>query len=306
VTARGERLPVVLVGAGAVGAALGRAAVSAGWPLAAVVCRQAARARDRRALVGAGTPLSLTELLGSTPLPPEEARLLLLCVPDREIAPLAVRLAGRTWPPGSVALHVSGSVPVSALEPLAAAGLATGGLHPLHSFVDPERDAESLAGSVAALEGEAAALAVAREFAAVLRLQAFVLAPGTRALWHAAAAHACNHLVALVAQSLELLARAGLPEPQARAALLPLLRGTLENLAAHPPAAALTGPIARGDDAVVAGHLAALATAEPDISAAYRALAQRAFRLAVERGLADDRRLALAALLLPARPEARP
>ncbi|HTE06266.1 MAG TPA: DUF2520 domain-containing protein, partial [Planctomycetota bacterium] len=198
-------------------------------------------------------------------------------------------LAGRPWPAGSVALHLSGSVEVSALAPLAHAGLATGGLHPLRSFVDPEHDARSMAGVVAALEGEPAALALAEQLAARLGMIAFRLAPGARPAWHAAASHACNHLVALLDQALDLMEHAGLARDAARAALLPLMAGTLENLARHAPAEALTGPIVRGDVPAVERHLHALAGAAPDVREAYLALARRALALAVAgRGL-DER-----------------
>jgi predicted short-subunit dehydrogenase-like oxidoreductase (DUF2520 family) len=212
--------------------------------------------------------------------------LLLVAVPDRVIEPLAVRLAARPWPAGSVALHLSGSVEVSALDALAAAGLATGGLHPLKSFVDPEHDAATLAGTILAIEGAPAALAAAGDLAARLGARPLRLPPGARPAWHAAATHACNHLVALLDQALDLMERAGLPRDEARAALLPLLTGTLGNLAAHPPGQALTGPVVRGDAGAVAAHLRALSGLAPDVGAAYRALATRAVTLArQQRGL---------------------
>ena len=280
-----ERLtgpPLIVVGAGAAGTAIGRAAHVAGWPVEAIASRSAARAAERARLVGAGAPLALAELVARGPQGPV---LLLLAVPDRTIAEVALTLAGREWPAGSVALHVSGSVEVAALAPLRARGLAIGGCHPLQSFVDPARALAAMAGTVAAVEGDAPAVAAAARFAASLGWRAFRLAPGARAAWHAAAAHAANHLVALLDQSLDLMQAAGLSRDAARAALLPLQRGTLENLAAHEPAQALTGPVARGDVEVVRRHLAALAAAPPDVRAAYRALAQRALALAVARGL---------------------
>ena len=60
------------------------------------------------------------------------------------------------------------------------------------------------------------------------------------------------------------------------AALLPLVRSTLDNVEARGPAGALTGPIRRGDIDTVARHLAAL---PPDEQRAYRALAEQALRL---------------------------
>jgi len=274
--------PLLVVGAGAAGTAIARAAQAAGLPVEALACRTLARARERVALAGAGRPLDLEGLLAQGAPGPA---LLLLGVPDRAIAPVAARLAGRAWAPGSVALHLSGSVEVQALDPLRARGVALGACHPLKSFVDPRRDAASMAGTVAALEGDPAALQAAGALAQALGWRPFTLAPGARAAWHAGAAHAANHLVALLDQSLDLLERAGLARDAGRAALLPLLRGTLDNLAAHAPAEALTGPVARGDAEVLRRHVAALRDAAPDVRAAYGALATRALALARQRGL---------------------
>ena len=289
---------LVVVGAGAAGAGLARALGLAGWPLDALVCRSASRAAERRQIVGSGRPLSLDELLAETG--DGDPRLLLVAVPDRSIGELATRLAGRDWAQGSVALHLSGSVEVQALNPLRERGLSVGGCHPLKSFVDPARDAATLRDTVFALEGDPAALALAERLANTLGGRPFRLAPGRRAAWHAAASHAANHLVALVDQALDLAEQAGLSRDHARAALLPLLSGTLANLADRSPAQALTGPVVRGDVDVVARHLQALEALDDDLGQAYRALATRALKLARdERALPPGAADALHHLLSP-------
>lgn len=291
-----DRPALVLVGPGAAGTGLGLALHQARWPIDAVVSRRGARASERSRLIGAGRPLDLEALLHD-PFCDGAPRLLLLTVPDGALGEVAQRLATRAWPPGTVALHVSGATPVEALSPLRGAGLSLGGAHPLQSFVDPEAAAASLRGAVFAVEGDERGLGAATAVAQAVGGRPFPLAEGGRMAWHGAAAHAGNHLVALVDQSLDLMAAAGLPRDQARAALLPLLTGTLTNLASHAPVDALTGPVVRGDVEVVAGHLAALDQAPPDVAAAYRALASRAVTLAAARGLAHDRVSALRALL---------
>ena len=296
-----------VAGAGAVGAALAAALLRQGWPLAEVACRTEARSRQRldRILSGseasrsASAPAALDFAAMCAPdrsSGPGPA-LLLVAVPDRALPEAAVALARRAWPEGSVALHTSGAVEIGALAPLRARGVAIGGLHPLKSFVDLERDAAGLGGVIVAIEGDAAAVALAERVARALDAQPHRLGPGARPAWHAAASHACNHLVALTDQALDLLERAGLERDAARAALLPLQRGTLDNLAAHTPSEALTGPIVRGEVAVVRGHLAALAGAPPDVAAAYRALARRAVELARARGLPEDVAASLLAAL---------
>ena len=84
---------------------------------------------------------------------------------------------------------------------------------------------------------------------------------------------ASNHLVALLGQAERIGAQAGVE----LAALLDLVRATVDNVEELGPAAALTGPAARGDEATVERHLGAIAPAEHP---AYRALADEARRLA--------------------------
>jgi predicted short-subunit dehydrogenase-like oxidoreductase (DUF2520 family) len=286
-----------VVGAGAAGTGLARRLCQSGWPVGAVLCRTAARAVERQALIGAGSPAALDDWLRD-PGNKGQPALLMISVPDRTIGDVAELLAREPWPSGSLALHLSGSVEIDALEPLARAGLHTGGLHPLKSFVDPEQDADSLAGTVFAIEGDPVAMTTAEQMVAACEGIPFALAPGGRPSWHAAATHAANHLVALVDQSLDLAEQAGLDRVRARAALLPLLQGTLANLARHDPVRALTGPVARGDTIAVEKHLTALAELPADVRAAYQALGLRALRLAVEAGgLSPDGERSLHALL---------
>jgi len=281
-----ERPCLFVAGAGAAGTALALGLARAGWPLGEVASRQRARAAERTALLGGGRAVSFDELADPAREAGQQPVLLLVAVPDRHIAEAAAKLARRRWPAGSVALHLSGSVEVAALLPLARAGLAIGGLHPLKSLLDPARAAASFADAVFALQGEPAALAVAEGLVQALGGRPFRLAPGRGPAWHAAATHACNHLVALLDQALDLMQAAGLDRRTAQAALLPLMQGTLDNLAAHSTAEALTGPVVRGDVPVVEGHVRALAGLPPDVAAAYRALAARAVELAAHgRGL---------------------
>jgi predicted short-subunit dehydrogenase-like oxidoreductase (DUF2520 family) len=102
-----------------------------------------------------------------------------------------------------------------------------------------------------------------------------------RELYHAALASTANHLVTLVAEGMDLLARAGAPNPARM--LGPLLSAALDN-ALRFGDAGLTGPVARGDAGTVAAHVAALGEVSPAARAAYLALA----RLTAERALAGE------------------
>ena len=159
-------------------------------------------------------------------------------------------------------------------RPLAAApaGYAVGSMHPLQTVADPWSGGDRLRGVAFALAGEPEALAVARRLVRALDGQPLVIPPKLRPLYHAAAVFASNYLVALVSAAVRLLGQTGVDEEDAVAAVLPLIRGTLNNLGNLGVGAALTGPIARGDVDTVRLHLARLS---PEDRALYCALGAR-------------------------------
>jgi predicted short-subunit dehydrogenase-like oxidoreductase (DUF2520 family) len=184
----------------------------------------------------------------------DDAELVLICVPDRAIAEVAAEIA-----PGPWVAHVSGSTPLSALDPHE----RRFGLHPLQTFTRA-RGPEQLDGAFAAVTAESEdARDLAVDLARLLGLEPFVLDESQRALYHAGAAIASNFLVTLYRAAAELLETAGAPPD----ALLPLMRRTIEN------GFALTGPIERGDWETVEAHLAAIREAHPELEPVYRALA---------------------------------
>jgi predicted short-subunit dehydrogenase-like oxidoreductase (DUF2520 family) len=239
------------------------------------------------ALVGsgqAGTALAAalraagTEVEG--PLGRDErprAGVVLLCVPDAAIPEAADTLA-REGSPRFVG-HVSGATPLSALEPARRAGAELFGLHPLQTF--SSGTAPSLAGVGCAIAGSSPeALAVARCLAEALGTVAFELDDARRASYHAAASIASNFLVTLEAAAETVAAGAGFGSEDARTLLAPLVRATVENWASRGPEAALTGPVARGDERTVAAQRAAVAGAEPALLALFDALVERTRALA--------------------------
>ena len=188
---------------------------------------------------------------------PGDATVVLLCVPDGEIA-----AAGAAVPTGPVVGHCSGATGLDALAPHEALGL-----HPLMT-VTPA--GAVFAGAGCAVAGSTPrALAAARTLARSLGMRAFEVADADRAAYHAAAAIASNFLTTLEAAAERLAATAGVP----REALVPLVRASVDNWAALGGAAALTGPIARGDEATVERHRAAIAQRAPDLAVLFDALA---------------------------------
>lgn len=184
-----------------------------------------------------------------------ESDIVLLCVPDADIAAAAEGIEAR------FVGHTSGATPLGSLQ---------FGLHPLQAIAGPETD---LAGAACAIAGSTPeALQLARGLAEAIGMEAFEIDDEARAAYHAAASIASNFLVTLEWMAERVAAAAGIEPEAARRMLAPLVRQTVENWADLGPAAALTGPVARGDEVTVARQRKAIADAAPDLLPLFDAL----------------------------------
>jgi predicted short-subunit dehydrogenase-like oxidoreductase (DUF2520 family) len=305
---RAARL-VAVVGPGALGGALARRIRDArGFALLGLLGRDADRLVDAIRFVGAGRPLRAAQL--------RDADVVLLTVPDHAIEACAEAFAGvGAVAPGSVWAHCSGATGLEVLAPLAARGAETGVLHPACPVPDRSRGVASLPGSPALVRAtSAAAHAVLTAFATALGLrpitpaESLAAAAGGAAFdpvaYHAGCALAANGLTGLLASATEVLVGSGLDPEGARAVAAALAARAVEDVAARGPAAALSGPLVRGDVATVAAHLAAV---PEDLRPLYRAAMRRALQLLDEAGRAPEHRAELLRLLddvVPLPPEA--
>jgi predicted short-subunit dehydrogenase-like oxidoreductase (DUF2520 family) len=290
--------PFGFIGVGAAGGALARALAARGAWVAAVTARNAASA----AVVAASIPQC--RALPDAAAVANAVDIIFLAVPDDALAKLD---AGLSWRPEQTIVHVSGAQGIEALPHALACGAGVAALHPLMLFARPPLDATAalarLAGCTWALEASDPAVA-GRMAALVAALDGHVvrLTGADRVPYHVAAVLISNYVVALLGAAVELWERFGVPPQTALDALIPLLRATVDNLAAFGPVRALTGPIARGDVGTVAAHLAWLNMPplpplsalgeEPgeraSLLAAYRALAQLAIPLALSQGTLSE------------------
>lgn len=187
--------------------------------------------------------------------------LVIIATPDAAIAEVAASISPRT---ATVVARVSGSLGLDVLGPHG----RRAAVHPLVAMPSPEIGAERLiSGAWFAVAGDP----VARHVVDDLGGRWFEVADADRAAYHAAAVIASNHVVALLGQAERVAAGAGVPFE----AYLDLVRATIDNVAELGPAAALTGPAARGDWDTIDRHLAALDPAERDAYQAMVALARR-------------------------------
>ncbi|MFD5409375.1 Rossmann-like and DUF2520 domain-containing protein [Streptomyces nojiriensis] len=273
---RPARLAVGVVGAGRVGPALACALQQAGHrPVAVSGVSDASVRRAGRMLpdVPLVPPAQVLEL----------ADLVLLTVPDDALPSLVEGLAETgAVRPGQLLVHTSGRYGTSVLDPARRAGALPLALHPAMTFTGTEVDVQRLAGCSFGVTAPEELRLAAQALVIEMGGEPEWIAEENRPLYHAALALGANHLVTLVAQSMELLAKAGVEHPDRM--LGPLLGAALDN-ALRSGDAALTGPVARGDAGTVAAHVSELRRHAPGTVAGYLAMARTTADRALAHGL---------------------
>jgi predicted short-subunit dehydrogenase-like oxidoreductase (DUF2520 family) len=290
---RPARLSVGIVSAGRVGAALGFALERAGHVVVACsAVSHASRERARRRLPDTAI-LPVHEVAA-------RAELVLLTVPDAELASVVSGLAAtQAVRPKTIVVHTSGANGIGVLAPLTEQGCLPLAVHPAMTFTGSDEDIERLPDSCFGITAaDAVGYAIGQSLVLEIGGEPFRVREDARTLYHAALAHAGNHVVTVVADAVEALRAAlkdlGVPSaygvgvpPACGGGLLgqalvddapggiaervigPLTRAAVENTLQRGQAA-LTGPVARGDADVVAAHLRALAEVDPQLAEAYR------------------------------------
>jgi predicted short-subunit dehydrogenase-like oxidoreductase (DUF2520 family) len=186
---------------------------------------------------------------------PATAEVVLLCVPDAEIANAAAAVEAK------FVGHTSGATPIDGVD---------FGMHPLQTVAGPETSFEGCGCAIAGSTPEA--VEVARSLAVAVGMEPFVIDDAARAAYHASASIASNFVVTLEWMAERVAATAGIEPEDARRMLAPLVRQTVDNWAELGPHAALTGPVARGDEVTVARQRRAIAEAAPDLLPLFDAL----------------------------------
>jgi predicted short-subunit dehydrogenase-like oxidoreductase (DUF2520 family) len=255
----------VVVGVGRLGSALSTQLVKAGWPVTVRTQSPAGRRQAKRLGLHEADAAALSR-----------ADLCLLTVPDGAVAAVARAVApllGR----GTGLVHCAGALTLEVLQP-AAAGRPTGSFHPLVSVTGPETP---LAGHSVAIATRSRALApLLGRLAGALGLRPLRVPEDGRSAYHAGAAMAASGLVSLLDAAIAAWGAAGVSEREAMTALAALMRSALAGGEARGAAAALTGPVVRGDAEVVQAHVRAL---PEDVLPIYLALQQRVLAHAAAR-----------------------
>lgn len=260
------------VGVGRLARALALALQQSGIPVTEVASRRPESARQMARELDDCRAVGVQSLV-------DDCDLVFITTPDAAIADVA---RGAVWRPGQRVVHCSGATSVAALQCAADAGALTGGFHPMQAFgADAQAAIDSLPGCTIAIEAADASLrALLHDLAARLGCAGLSLPADARARYHASGGYASQHIHVLMAEAVRLWQSWGATEQQALAALLPLLRGTLESLAHGGVANGMPGPISRGDAGTVRLHRQALQGLDPEMCDLYDQLCRRGVDLA--------------------------
>jgi predicted short-subunit dehydrogenase-like oxidoreductase (DUF2520 family) len=264
-----DRPTVSIVGPGNLGSALAVNLSRAGYEIEFLVVRSRKRIPPATRNLARRVKAKIVAL-GETPL---DSSLVWITVPDDAIANVAAQLAlAQTWK-GATVFHSSGALTSDALSPLRERGAKVASVHPGMTFV--RQSVPQLTGVPFGVEGDAAAVRLAKKVVRELGGMAHSIKAENKVLYHAFGAFASPMLIALMTALEQVGKAAGIKPADLRVMAAPLLRQTLNNYLEHGAAAAFSGPLVRGDVATIRKHLVALANL-PEARAAYVALSKAA------------------------------
>lgn len=266
-------LSIGFIGAGTVGTALAVGLAHVGYQVKMVASKSPTSAKRL------ASQIPDCEALPTPAQVVDSTDLVFLTVPDDAIQSLASSLP---WRNGQLAIHSSGATSLEAIASASNAGALIGAFHPLQTFASGE---QTLTGVTFAIESPSEYLrCTLDQMASDLGATGLTLPKDARALYHVSGVLASNYLVTLLAEAADLWAQFGYNRAEALNALLPLVQGTVGNIASQGIPQALTGPIARGDSGTVAAHLVSLEEQSPETLLLYKEMARKTLRLAVEKG----------------------
>jgi len=274
-----------IVGAGRVGRTLGKRLRERGWRIGAVVTRSPATSRAAVRTIGAGTPFSRLTT------DPFAADVILLSPADDDLPAVVRALAklGGAKCKGKIILHTSATLDRTVLAPLARCGASIGSLHPMQAFGG--KVIPNLSGVIFGVEGDPRARRMAQSIGKSLGGITVAVHTRDKPIYHAAAVIAAGSAYPTIEAGVQLLMSIGFTRARAMQTLVPLIRQIFDNIDRVGPRAAWTGPLSRGDYAVVARHARALRRYPREFQQSYAALSLLAGRLLAKNPAAALRKI---------------
>lgn len=250
-----QKLKIAFIGAGKVGCSLGKHLSLHGLDVVGYYSRSPVSSREAAAFTTSRV-LSLPRLLTA-------AELVFITVPDGQIAVAAEEIARQARDEnidisGKIFCHCSGSFSAEVLTVLSAMGAYTCSLHPMLAFADKFTSYEKLKEAFFSLEGDLEIRDTVQGIISTCGNTTTIIDGEKKAEYHLAAVIASNFVLALINQSMELLADCGFSPEDSGKALAPLIQNNINTVLSRGPRESLTGPVERADIKTIEKHLAVL------------------------------------------------
>lgn len=269
------------IGVGKVGTAFGTRLAEKGYPVMGAMDILPAESKRFAATIPGCSVYPTAQALA------DAMDFVFITTPDDVIGVVAAEVK---WRPGQSVIHCSGANSTAVLAHARELGGHVGCMHPCNSFASIQQSIENLPGSTFTLEAEEPVLSDLKEFASSLNGRFMELREEDKALYHAAVCIACNYLYTVVHLGTDLWKHFGIGQSDALAANLPILTGTLNNIAHVGFPGCLTGPIARGDVGTIRKHIEALEEREPSLVALYKALGLATIPIGLAKGTLSEQK----------------
>jgi predicted short-subunit dehydrogenase-like oxidoreductase (DUF2520 family) len=274
---------MTIVGCGNVGKTLGRLWTQSGTvSIQCVLNRSAVSSQNAVDFIGAGAPITEWAAIPASDI-------FMLSVSDDAVRTCVSQLCGtgvlRT---GNLVFHCSGALSSDCLSETQQYGAVVGSVHPVKSFANVQAACDSFAGTYCAIEGDAPALEVLNSLFELIGGILFSVEAAQKTIYHAGAVIVCNYFVALLEAGLRCYEKAGIERAVAYKVIRPFVQGTLDNVFALDTARALSGPIARGDLALIQRQYCELRQWSPALGRVYSELGVIAVDLAQIQGRVSE------------------
>ena len=279
------------IGAGAVGGSLGVCLSRVGYQVVAVGSRTFASAqRFAERIAGC-------QAYGTTQDVADAAQLVVISTADDAIRGVAERTA---WRPGQVVVHCSGATSLDVFQHPVDQGAAAGAFHPLQAFSSVENGVDSIPGTTFGIEGSPEMRTALADMARAIGGKPVFLNAEDKVLYHLSGVMMGNLLTCLAATAAQLWEQCGYSRAEGIEALVPMMRGVVNNLERSGVPGAVAGPYVRGDLGTIRKHIEALAARAPEVLPLYRQLARAAVPFGIEKqALSPETAQRIEALLKP-------
>ena len=242
-----SKIDINFIGCGRVGKTLAKLFIkSKVAKIVGVVTSSLASAARTCKWIGEGQAFSSLQNLPS-------AKIYFITTKDSDIENMCVQLNRIKLPAGAIVVHCSGMLSSSILKTIKQKNIYRASIHPLKSFSDPSE--VRFNNTFCAFEGDAKAYRVINKLFAAIGGTVFKISAKEKTNYHLASVIANNFTTILHELATSYFEKSNIPKSIAKQMVSTLMQDVINNVAHLPHEKVLTGPLQRGDVAVLKAHL---------------------------------------------------